>query len=89
MSDKRSFIFSGHDGMYVAYPLSDDVARQSRAQRRVEFVFSQIFGTSSVLSTSVAVWYMLNGNAALCVAGAVLSSFCTSLFWKRLSHAIR
>lgn len=80
----RSFIFSGSDGMYVAYPLGDAGFNAVRWQRRVEFLFSQIFGTCGALATSASVYYLLIGDAPYCVASAVLSSFCFSLFWKRV-----
>jgi hypothetical protein len=80
-----SFIFQGSgDTMYVAYPLNTEDQSKWRWHRRVEFLFSQIFGTCAVLATSAAVWYLLDGNGPLCVASAVLASVCSSYFWSRV-----
>ncbi len=79
-----SFIFAGKDCMYVAYPLSNRHL-PSKVQQLAEFGFSQIFGASSVLATCATFHYLREGDTALCIAGAVLSSFCTSLFYKRIA----
>jgi hypothetical protein len=83
---KDAFIFKGPDGMYVAYPLHEKDQAKWRWHNRVEFLFSQIFGASAVLATSATVYYLLAGDAPRCVASAVLSSVCSSLFWTRVKH---
>ncbi len=85
-SNANGIIFNTNDGFYFAHKLSHDPFCDQRgvAQRVVEFLFSQIFGASAVLATSAAVWYLLAGNGPACVASAVLSSVCSSYFWRRI-----
>jgi hypothetical protein len=86
MNSNRSFLFRGQDGVYIAYPLTEGDQTGFKWKHRVEFLFSQVFGTASVLATTAAVYYLLVGNGPYCVAGAVLSSICTSLFIRRIAH---
>lgn len=53
-------------------------------QRAVEILFAQIFGTSAVLATCAAVWYLLVGDAVSCVISALVASISSTWFQFKL-----